>query len=72
VLEIMALPEVEPPPVAICSERVAEYLEGIAKCGDRVILLLSSEKLLTKSELEGAEAASKPGGSTKSRPKKGS
>ena len=62
VLEILALAEVEvePPPAAICSKRVAEYLEGIAKVKDRVILLLSAGKLLTRSEQEGLESASKP------------
>jgi purine-binding chemotaxis protein CheW len=62
VLEILGLSEVEvePPPAAICSKRVAEYLEGIAKIKDRVLLLLSAGMLLTRSEQEGLESASQP------------
>jgi purine-binding chemotaxis protein CheW len=70
VVEILVLPEVEPLPAAIRSKRVTEYLGGIAKCGDRVILLLNSEKLLTRSEQEGLEAASAGEGIPKTRAKK--
>jgi len=70
VVEILALSDVEPPPAAIQSRRVAEYLGGIAKFGDRVILLLNAEKLLTKSEQEGVEAASAAEGRPKTRSRK--
>jgi purine-binding chemotaxis protein CheW len=52
VLEIIDLPEIEPPPQAVCSKRVTEYLLGIAKHRETVVLLLSSEKFLTESEHE--------------------
>jgi purine-binding chemotaxis protein CheW len=68
VLEIVSIVEMEPPPPAVCSPRVLEYLLGIAKHREQVILLLSSEKL-TQTEQKRVADASKRSLSTKARPK---
>ena len=59
VLAILELPQAQPPPPAICSKRVSEYLAGIAQYGDQVVLLLGAERFLTESEQERIEEASK-------------
>jgi purine-binding chemotaxis protein CheW len=61
VLGIVDLAEMEPPPPAVCSPRVLEYLLGIARHREEIILLLGSEKFLTQTEQKRiAEVAKKP------------
>jgi purine-binding chemotaxis protein CheW len=61
VLEIVDLAGMEPPPPAVCSPRVLEYLLGIARHREEIILLLRPEKFLTQTEQKQiAEVSKKP------------
>jgi purine-binding chemotaxis protein CheW len=69
VLEIVDIAGMELPPPAVCSARVLEYLLGIAKHREEVILLLSAEKFLTQTEQKRLAEASKKPPSAKTRSK---
>lgn len=53
VSEIMDAPEIQPPPAAI-AERIGEnYLKGVCVLGERLLIILDADKLLSEEEKNG-------------------
>lgn len=59
VSEVMRLPKsnIEPAPPVIAAKIGAEYLQGVGKVGDRLLILLDLKKVLTDEEMQHIETA---------------
>jgi purine-binding chemotaxis protein CheW len=49
--------EILPPPETVLTTETAEAFEGVAKCGDRLIILLDLDKALPRTDYETGAAA---------------
>jgi purine-binding chemotaxis protein CheW len=61
VSEVMRLPKsnIEPAPSVIATKIGAEYLQGVGKVDDRLLILLDLKKVLTEGEMKQVETATK-------------